>query len=79
MTMDNRRFKPGDRVRLRSGTRPMEVIKYVTKHHPKFGYYISNSEVECVWYENGKRHTGTFHQNRLTKISQPTGLFVSKY
>lgn len=76
--MDNRRFKPGDRVRLRSAKQPMEVLKYVTKRHPVFGYYLSENEVKCVWFEHGNRRTGVFHQNRLTKVSQPVGLFVSK-
>lgn len=73
-----RKFKPGDRVQLRFDGKIMEVLKYVTKHNPLIGNYVSEFEVECVWYENGERKSAVFNQKNLTKASKPFGLFVSK-
>ena len=65
-----RYFKPGDRVELRSGGPKMEVLKYILKHDPVAGNYLSEYEVECVWYnKEGGRKTDVFHQNTLVKVS----------
>lgn len=43
--MSERKWKPGDVVRLKTGGWPMTV-----------GRYDAHLDVECVWFE--KRHTG---------------------
>ncbi len=73
--MQVRRFKPGDRVQHRNGGQVMEVMKYVLEHRPLVGEVYSDSLVECVWYDGGERQSGVFHQNILTPVSDPKGLF----
>ena len=70
MTMA-RLFKPGDRVQLKSGGPVMKVLNYVLKRRPFVGTYLSDSEVECAWYDRGegRRKTDVFHQNALMKTS----------
>lgn len=67
--MTVRRFKPGDRVQKRGDGQLMTVQKYCLKHHPFFGTYLSENEVECTWYENGKSRRGIFDQRTLVKAS----------
>ncbi len=76
--MNAKKFKPGDRVQLRSDGRIMEVIKYVNKFSILIGNYVSEDEVECVWYENGVRKSVVFNQKNLTRASKPSGLFMPK-
>ena len=64
-----RLFKPGDRVRLKSGGPVMEVIKYIETKELIAGYAVSNSKVLCVLYsKNEGRTKRVFHQYRLSKV-----------
>ncbi|HHM20555.1 MAG TPA: DUF2158 domain-containing protein [Bacteroidetes bacterium] len=72
-----RYFKPGDRVQKRSGGPVMEVVKYVLEREPLVGEDLSDNEVECVWYNNGKRKTAVFDQRTLFKVDDAHGLFKS--
>lgn len=59
--MIDKAFKPGDVVRVRSGSEEMTV-------------YLDNggdSEVRCQWVEGGKKRTGTFHRAVLEPASNP--------
>jgi uncharacterized protein YodC (DUF2158 family) len=73
--MQVRRFKPGDRVQHRNGGQVMEVMKYVLERRPLVGEVCSDCLVECVWYDDGERQSEVFHQNVLTPVSDPKGLF----
>jgi uncharacterized protein YodC (DUF2158 family) len=65
--MKTKMFKPGDRVTRRNDNNVMYVSKYKLKKNPFLGTYLSDNEVECVWYENGKRHVRSFDQRTLSK------------
>jgi uncharacterized protein YodC (DUF2158 family) len=72
-----KKFKPGDWVKIKGDSkRPkMEVLKYVSKKEPIFGFINDNTYLECVWYRNGERKSQIFHQNRLMKLKDTGGLF----
>ncbi|MEW4923799.1 hypothetical protein [Algibacter sp. 2305UL17-15] len=72
-----KKFKPGDWVKLKgSPNRPkMEVLKYVSKKEPIFGFINDDTFLECVWYKNGERRSEVFHQNRLIKLNETSGIF----
>lgn len=55
----------------------MEVVKYVLEREPLVGEDLSDNEVECVWYNNGKRKTAVFDQRTLFKVDDAHGLFKS--
>lgn len=73
--MEVRKFLPGDRVQQKKGGPVMEVIKYVTDRDMLTGTTHSDINVECVWFEEGTRHTGVFDQRSLFKVSSESGLF----
>lgn len=68
--MTIRRFKPGERVRRRGGSQAMIVQKYCLKQSFLSGSYVSDHEIECVWYERGVRKTGIFDQRTLTRVER---------
>nr|WP_297917538.1 hypothetical protein [uncultured Allomuricauda sp.] len=65
-----RKFKAGDWVEIRGkqDSPKMEVLKYVPKKEPIFGFFDNDTFLECVWYRNGERKSRIFHQNRLLKL-----------
>ncbi len=75
--MRKRKFKPGDWVKLKgkSDTPKMEVIKYVPKKQPLFGCGHPNTYLECVFYKNGERFSPILHQSRLLKLNHTGGIF----
>ncbi len=67
-----RLFKPGDRVRQKSGGPIMEIIKYVEESNVLLGKNVSSNKVLCVWYEPVYgRKTSVFHQRGLSKANAP--------
>jgi uncharacterized protein YodC (DUF2158 family) len=72
-----RKFKAGDWVKVKaSAGRPkMEVLKYVSKKEPIFGFVNDDTYLECVWYKNGERRSNVFHQDRLIKLRETGGLY----
>lgn len=52
-----RKFKAGDRVKVKGGSDgpKMEVLKYIAKKEPIFGFVDRDTYVECVWYRDGER------------------------
>ena len=50
-------FKPGDTVRLKSGS-PLMTIEKITADR-------RGPLVWCVWFEKNKQHTGTFAPHAL--------------
>ncbi len=72
-----RKFKPGDWVSIKGEeTSPqMKVLKYVSKKLPFSQKSYADTLVECVWYNQAKRHLGVFNQNQLIKILNGGGLF----
>jgi uncharacterized protein YodC (DUF2158 family) len=68
-----RLFKAGDRVKSGSDGPVMEVIKYISKHDWFMGDYVSDFEVECVWFDPEEgRKIKTFDQRKLFKIDYET-------
>lgn len=63
-----RLFKPGDRVKQKSGGPSMIVIKYIEE--AILGEIVtSNVYLKCVWYDNEEgQKTGVFHQKTLQKV-----------
>ncbi len=53
----------------------MEVVKYLPKKHPIFGFENLDTYVECVWIEDGERKSDVFHQDRLMKAIETKGLY----
>ena len=53
----------------------MEVIKYITENRPGVGNILSDTDVECVWYEGGERCVEVFHQKRLSKVEGIGGIY----
>lgn len=72
-----RKFKTGDWVKIKGkqDSPKMEILKYVAKKEPIFGFVDDDTYVECVWYRNGERKTQIYHQNRLLKLRETGGLF----
>ena len=72
-----KKFKPGDWVKIKgsSDSPKMQVLKYVSKKEPIFGFVNDDTYLECVWYKNGERKSEVFHQNRLIKINETAGIF----
>ncbi len=72
-----RKFKAGDWVKIKGNAdRPiMEVLKYVSKKEPIFGFVNDDTYLECVWYKNGERKSNVFHQDRLIKLRETGGLY----
>tara|TARA_R110000868_G_scaffold410962_1_gene701099 strand:+ start:3862 stop:4092 length:231 start_codon:yes stop_codon:yes gene_type:complete len=72
-----KKFKPGDWVKIKgsSDSPKMQVLKYVSKKEPIFGFVNDDNYLECVWYKNGERKSEVFHQNRLIKINETAGIF----
>ena len=68
-----RKFRSGDRVRKKENKQIMIVFKNCLKQHPFCGSYLSDNELECVWYENGIRMKAIFDQRTLTKVSVYSG------
>lgn len=62
-------FKPGDRVRLRSGSPIMVVQKYAREYSPWIGWYESSIIVECTWFDAEGYKRKNFHQNNLIKAT----------
>jgi uncharacterized protein YodC (DUF2158 family) len=73
--MEVRKFLPGDRVQQKKGGPVMEVIKYVTERDILTGTTLSDTNVECVWFDEGNRHTGVYDQTNLFKVTSKSGLF----
>ena len=71
-----RKFKAGDWVEIKGkhDSPKMEVLKYVAKKEPIFGFVDNDTFLECVWYRNGKRKSRIFHQNRLLKLKDSGGI-----
>ena len=71
-----RKFKSGEWVKVKGKlTSPkMQVIQYVPKKDSIFGLVDNDNYLECVWYKNGKRKSEVFHQNRLIKMIETSGL-----
>jgi uncharacterized protein YodC (DUF2158 family) len=67
--MATRRFKPGDRVRHYGGGPVMQIMNYVVENRLLIGAFQSDKLVECVWYDDGNRHTKVFHQDLLINSS----------
>lgn len=67
--MTIRKFVAGDRVQKRSGGPIMIVQKYCLRQHVFGGNSHSSHDVECVWYENGRRESAIFDQRTLSKVS----------
>ncbi len=61
-----RMFKPGEKVRKRSGGPVMQVIRYINKNTLEPG----TCHVECSWYdkEDRKFRKKVFHQYSLEKL-----------
>jgi uncharacterized protein YodC (DUF2158 family) len=77
--MEYRKFKPGDRVRKKSGGPVMEVVKYAMEHEALVGDVQSIHDVLCVWFdENEERHKDVFDQRTLFKVEENQGLFSVK-
>ena len=53
----------------------MQVLKYVPKKDSILGLVDNDTYLGCVWYKNGERNTGVFHQNKLIKTIETGGLF----
>ena len=49
-----KKFKPGDWVKIKgsSDSPKMQVLKYVSKKEPIFGFVNDDTYLECVWYKN---------------------------
>ncbi len=73
--MTVRKFKPGDRVYKKGTGQTMIVLKYCFKQNPLTGSFLSDLDVECVWYENKRRKTGIFDQRTLSKVTTPPNYF----
>ncbi|CAM1367721.1 hypothetical protein [Tenacibaculum soleae] len=71
-----RKFKSGEWVTVKGKlTSPkMQVIKYVPKKDSIFGLVNNDNYLECVWYKNGERKSKVFHQNKLIKMIETSGL-----
>lgn len=71
-----RKFKPGEWVKVKGklSAPKMQVIKYVHKKDSIFGLVNDDSYLECVWYKNGERNSEVFHQNKLIKMIESSGL-----
>ena len=54
----------------------MEVLKYISKKEPIFGFVNNDTYLECVWYKNGERRLEVFHQDRLIKQIETDKWFV---
>lgn len=67
--MTIRKFVAGDRVQKKSGGPVMIVQKYCHKQHVFGGTYRGGHDVECVWYESGRRESAIFDQRTLFKVS----------
>ena len=63
-----RLFKPGDRVREKTGGPIMIVQRYAREYSPLLGWHESNHEVECSWYEHEYK-SKVIHQHSLIKVS----------
>lgn len=72
-----RKFKAGDWVSIKRNatTQKIEVLKYIPKKEPIFGFLDSDTYVECVWYQDGERKSQIFHQNRLIKLQETGGMY----
>ena len=72
-----RKFKAGDWVKIKgkSNDPKMEILKYVPKKEPIFGFVDNDTYVECVWYRDGERKSQIFHQNRLLKLQESGGIY----
>jgi len=72
-----RKFKAGDWVSIKGNatTQKMEVLKYIPKKEPIFGFLDSDTYVECVWYRDGERKSQIFHQIRLSKLQETGGIY----
>lgn len=75
--MMSRKFKPGDWVKVKGtpNNQKMEVLKYIVKKDPFFGTTNNHSYLECVWYKNGERLSGIYHQNKLLKLKDSGGIY----
>lgn len=73
-----KKFKPGDWVKIKGNdSRPkMEVLKYISKKEPIFGFVNNDTYLECVWYKNGERRLEVSHQDRLIKQIETDKWFV---
>lgn len=72
-----RKFIPGDWVKLKGNPESpkMEVLKYISKRTWFFGSIDTDTYLECVWYKEGERKSGIFHQNKLIKSLEAGGFF----
>ncbi|TJY36345.1 hypothetical protein E5167_06675 [Pontimicrobium aquaticum] len=71
-----KKFKPGDWVKIKGNLESpkMEVLKYISKKN-SLGLISNDNYLQCVWYKNGKRYSGVFHQNNLIKFIKTGGLY----
>jgi uncharacterized protein YodC (DUF2158 family) len=65
-----RRFKPGDRVRKKGEKQLMVVQNYCVNKEGLLGNILSNRDVKCTWYENGRHKSGVFDQRTLIRASK---------
>lgn len=63
-----KRFKPGDRVRLRTGSPVMIVQRYAREYSRWIGWHESSISVECTYLEYGKYKRKIIHQNNLIRV-----------
>jgi uncharacterized protein YodC (DUF2158 family) len=59
--MAEKKFQPGDVVRVKSGGPPMTIV-----------YYDEQEQVYCQWFDGKKRQDGTFEEVVLEK-ALPSG------
>lgn len=75
--MRKKYFRPGVRVHKKKSDQVMYVSKYIYKKHPFLGKFLSDYDVECIWYENGERKTGIFDQRNLLRIKDKQAPFFN--
>ena len=62
------KFTIGETVMLKSGGPEMTVQKTVFTSSWDGSVLPFNGEIDCTWFDNGKRVTQSFHQDTLDKI-----------
>jgi uncharacterized protein YodC (DUF2158 family) len=72
--MHRRKFKPGDKVQHHKGGPAMLVLSYIFEYNPWVGNYLSDDQVECFWFEDGRRKAKVFQQQVLNAVAAPAVL-----
>lgn len=78
--MNNRLFKTGDKVQLKTGGPVMEVVRYVMRNNFLYPQHMSTEYVECTYYSLLDKTwvKETFNQNNLVKVDSATPVWVTK-